>query len=67
MRSERALNQPPPIVAVDESICRLSYVIDNHADRIIVLMPRNTAVIGVLGYIFATKLVHSKLLVILCA
>lgn len=60
-QSSQALSRPPPVVAVDESIWKLTHVIDDPAERIVVVMPRKPAGIGALAYLFAVKLLYSEL------
>ena len=55
------LERPPVVVAVDESIWRLTHVIDDPAERIVMTMPRKPAGIGALAYLLATKQLYSEL------
>lgn len=59
--SAQALSRPPPIVSVDESIFKLTNVIDDPTERIVVVMPRKPAGIGALAYLHAVKLIYSEL------
>lgn len=48
----------PTVVAFDELIWRLTYVSEDAAERIVVLIPRHPAGIGALCYILAKTTAH---------
>eukprot|EP00171_Calliarthron_tuberculosum_P005941 IDg5941t1 len=61
MESSRLLARAPTVAAVDESMWRATHVVQDPADRVVVLMPRKPAGIGALAYLLEVKLVHSEL------
>lgn len=59
LNAARALTRQPAVVVIDESICKLTHVIDDPAEHRPVIMPRNPAGVGALSYLLATNVCYS--------
>lgn len=61
IKSALTLDRLPSVVAVDESIWKMTHAVDDPSERVVVLMPRKPAGMGALTYILAVKLLYSEL------